>query len=138
MADSSDMVWNWTYICETGLTPWLPQENYLAPCFQEICLQLPAFIVFSIVSAFHFGRQTLLVRRDGTQNFLISMRIMAILFLTLLQFYKMYYLISSKVPIWPIDVLIVGFQIISGYVHIGETAIVQSHISVIFNYDKYG
>lgn len=117
----NDMVWKWTYICETGLTPWLPQEKYLAPCFQEICLQLPAFIIFSLVSAFYFGNQTLLVRRNGTQNFLISMRIIAVLFLTVLQFYKMYDLISSNVQIWPIDVLIVGFQIITGYVHIGKS-----------------
>lgn len=136
MADS-DMVWNWTYICETGLTPWLPQEKYLAPCFQEICFQLPTFIIFSLVSAFYFGNQTLLVRRNGTQNFLLSVRIMAVLFLTVLQFYKMYDLIWSQVQIWPIDVLIVGFQIITGYVHIGKTYSFSHKNSVILNLKKY-
>lgn len=112
--------WNWTYICPTGLTPWLPQNKYLAPCFQEICLQLPLLIAFAIVSAYHFGNQTVLVRRNGLQNFLLSIRIMVVLSIVLLEFYKMFVLIVTKQQIWPIDVLLTGFQIVTWFIHMGK------------------
>lgn len=118
---ASDFNWNWTYFCPTGLTPWEPHNKYLAPCFQEICLQLPTLAIFAIISAYYFGRQTVLVRRDALQQFLISMRIMAVTFIIILQFYKMFELIVTKMHIWPIDILLCGFQIISWFIHMGNT-----------------
>lgn len=111
--------WNWSYICPTGLTPWQPQDAFLSPCFQEICLQLPALFMFAITSAYYFGHQTILIRRNSTQHFLISIRILAAFVIIVLHFYSMFQMIILGVQILPIDVLLMGFQIVTWSIHIG-------------------
>lgn len=112
--------WNWTYICPTGLTPWDPNDKFLSPCFQEICLQLPLLLTFAITSAYYVGHQSILIRRNGTQHFLISLRIFAALLMVLLHFYTIFHLVITRAHILPIDVLLIGFQIVTWTIHIGE------------------
>lgn len=116
---SINVHWNWTYICPTGLTPWMPQEKYLMPCFQQICLQLPALVLFAIVSAYHFGRQTVLVRRNRIQIVLIYLRSIAAFLLSVLPFYDLYHMIRNDVRIWPIDVLLNCMEIFTWMIHFG-------------------
>lgn len=112
--------WNWTYICPTGLTPWDPSDKFLSPCFQEICLQLPMLLMFAITSAYHFGNQTIFIRRNGTQHFFISLRIFAASLIVLLHIYTMVHLVVTRTKILPIDVLLTGFQSVTWMIHIGE------------------
>lgn len=119
--------WNWTYICPTGLTPWDASDKFLSPCFQEICLQLPMLLVFAITSAYYFGHQSILIRRNGTQRFLISLRIFTALLIVLLHFYAMVHMVVVRAKILPIDVLLIGFQIVTWTIHIGEY---ELHISM--------
>lgn len=116
---SNSWNWNWTFICPTGLTPWDPNDKFLSPCFQEICLQLPMLLTFAITSAYYFGHQTILIRRNGTQHFLISLRIFTALLMVLLHFYTMFHLVITRTKILPIDVLLIGFQIVTWTIHIG-------------------
>lgn len=120
--------WNWSYICATGLTPWQPKNRFLAPCFQEICLQLPMLMAFAITSAYFFGNQTVLVRRNKSQHFFISLRILTAFLLISLNIYQMFELIVKRIQIWPIDILICGFQIVTWFIHIGK-----SHYSIKLN-----
>lgn len=111
--------WDWTYICPTGLTPWDATDKFLSPCFQEICLQLPMLTIFAITSAYYFGHQTVLVRRNGMQKFMISLRILAAFLIVLLHFFTMFQMIVARAKILPIDVLLMGFQIVAWTIHIG-------------------
>lgn len=112
--------WNWTNFCPTGLTPWMPDANYLTPCFQQICLQLPIYLVFAIVSSYHFGRQRLLVARDKTQIRLIYLRIVAVLLLAFLPLIQIYFMINLNADVYPIDVLIVCVECVTWIVHCGK------------------
>lgn len=112
--------WNWTYVCPTGLKPWDATDKFLSPCFQEICLQLPMLTLFAILSSYHFGHQTILVRRNGMQRFLISIRILVAFLIAAMHFYKMFELVVSRAKILPIDVVLMGFQIVAWTVHIGK------------------
>lgn len=122
-SDSSTMApnswsWNWTDVCPTGLTPWQPKEQLLSLCFQEICLQLPMLSLFAIVSAYYFGNQTVLIRRNKTQRFLLSVRILTAIGIIALHIYKMFQMIVLG-TIWPIDILLLGVQIFAWFIHIG-------------------
>lgn len=112
--------WKWTYLCPTGLTPWLPREQYLAPCFQELCLQVPVLALFAIVSAYNFGHQNVMMHRNRTQIGLINLRIFAVCLLGLLPIYDLFSMIDTSVQIWPVDVLVNGVAIISWMVHLGR------------------
>lgn len=113
--------WNWTYICPTGLTPWLPEEKYLTPCFQQICLQVPALVLFAIVSVYHVGHQTVLVRRNRTQILLIYLRAIAAFMFAALSFYDLFHMIRDKLHIWPIDVMLNCVEIFTWMIHLGTT-----------------
>lgn len=112
--------WNWTYLCPTGLTPWIPHANYLTPCFQEICLQLPILVLFAVVSSYHFGRQALLVARNSTQIYLIYFRIITAFVLGALPLFEMYDTISRRADIWPIDIIVNCTASVTWIVHLGE------------------
>lgn len=114
-----DLAWNWSYVCPTGITPWNEKQNFLSPCFQQICLQLPTLFMFAITSAFYVGNQTVLIRRNRLQDFLISIRILVSFIIISLHFYTMFQMIITRAHIWPIDVLLSGFQIVTWSIHIG-------------------
>lgn len=54
-----------------------------------------------------------------------AVEIMSTLFLIMFQFFEMYVMILSKVQIWPIDVLLTGFQMVTWFIHMGELRIKQ-------------
>lgn len=112
--------WNWTNLCPTGLTPWIPHANYLTPCFQEICLQLPILLLFAIVSSYHFGRQALLVARNKTQIYLIYQRIIVAFILGFVPIFEMYDMVTRHIQIWPIDILINCAKSVTWIVHLGK------------------
>lgn len=110
---------SWNYICPTGVSPWLPEKKILNPCFQELCLQLPILILFTIASAYHFGNQTNLIRRNKLQISMIYIRILVSFMLAVLPFYEIFSMIRDNIQIWPIDVLINCVQIFSWMIHCG-------------------
>lgn len=107
-------------MCKTGLTPWMPQDKYLEPCFQELVLQLPALVLFAIISSYHCGHQTVFVRRNKVQLTLIYLRIIAAFLLAVLPIYDIYVIINQKIQIWPIDVLLNVAEIFTWMIHFGN------------------
>lgn len=75
--------------------------------------------MFAITSAFYVGNQTVLIRRNRLQDFLISIRILVSFIIISLHFYTMFQMIIIRAHIWPIDVLLIGFQIVTWSIHIG-------------------
>lgn len=112
--------WNWSDMCPTGLTPWIPNSNDLAPCFQQLCLQIPILMLIAVFSAYHFGRQATLVARDKTQMRMLYLRVFAILLLSFLPLFRTYALLVNRIQIWPSDILIACTECVTWIVHLGE------------------
>lgn len=132
---SNFWTWSWSDVCPTGLTPWQAQDKFLSPCFQEICLQIPMLFIFAMTSAYYFGNQTVLIRRNRTQHFLISIRILVSFLIILLHFYTMFEMIITRARIWPVDVLLMGFQIVTWSIHIGTKTLslfIHSHSDRVY------
>lgn len=97
------------------------------PCFQQICLQLPALVLFAIFSAYHFGHQTVLVRRSRIQTVHIYVRAIATFLLAVLPFYDLFHMIRNGVRIWPIDVLLNCMEIFTWMIHLGKPPVPMTH-----------
>lgn len=114
--------WAWTNICPTGVRPWLPDTKQLAPCFQQLFLQIPVLITFAILSAYHAGRIAgLSIRRNRVQCAALSLRMFAVLALFAFSVFKFIYARNSGIDFWPIDVLVGCFEMVVFFVHFGET-----------------
>lgn len=106
-------------MCPSGLRPWVKDYNDLAPCFQEICLQLPILVFFAVFSAYFYGSHFRLVWRNPIQLRAIRVRIIASVGLGLIPVLKIFYIIRIHGKIYPIDVLLSCIQLVSWMVHIG-------------------
>lgn len=114
--------WDWHELCPTGLTPWIPNTNDLAPCFQQIFLQTPVSALFAISSAYYFGFYTTKVSRNKTQIRMILLRIIAVLLMSIVPICKLFYIISKMDinDICPMDVLTSVAEGIAYILHFGN------------------
>lgn len=122
------MDWNSTLLCPTGLSPWTSNSNDIAPCFQQLFLQIPSTVIFATLSAYHCGRKTFYVLRNDVQLRSISLRILSVLVLGLFPLFKFYYAASNGIHVWPIDILVGCVELISFFVHLG----------FLFTHRRYG
>lgn len=113
---------SWTDVCPSGLRPWVKDYNDLAPCFQEICLQLPILVLFAVLSSYYYGSHFRLVSRNSVQRRSIRLRIAASFALGLIPVLKVFYLLRIHGKIYPIDVLLSCVQFVAWAVHIGFLA----------------
>lgn len=120
--------WNSSLLCPTGLSPWTPNSSDIAPCFQQMFLQIPSAVIFTILSSYHCGRRTQYVLRNNTQLNLINIRILAVLLLGLFPLFKMYYVVTNNIHVWPIDIMVGCVELLAFFVHLG----------FLFSYRRYG
>lgn len=111
--------WNWTEFCPSGLHIFEPASSNLAPCFQQICLQFPAFILLAIFSAYFYGKFNNEIVRDGRQSKALIFRALVVLGLGLVPLFKILYMIDNGVQIWPIDILLSCTEFIAWIIHFG-------------------
>ncbi|XP_021703912.1 multidrug resistance-associated protein 7 [Aedes aegypti] len=115
----SSWEFSWTDVCPSGLRPWVKDYNDLAPCFQEICLQLPMLVLFAVLSSYYYGSHFRLVFRNGVQLRSIRVRIAASIALGLIPVLKIFYVLRVHGRIYPIDVLLSCVQFVAWTVHVG-------------------
>ncbi|EDS42543.1 multidrug resistance-associated protein [Culex quinquefasciatus] len=115
----SSWEFSWTDVCPSGLRPWVKDYNDLAPCFQEICLQLPILVLFAVFSSYYYGSHFRLVFRSGTQRKAIRVRVAASIGLGLIPVMKIFYILRTHGKIYPIDVLLSCVQFVAWSVHVG-------------------
>ncbi|XP_055637767.1 ATP-binding cassette sub-family C member 10 [Toxorhynchites rutilus septentrionalis] len=115
----SSWKFSWTDVCPSGLRPWESDYNDLAPCFQQICLQLPMLVLFAVFSSYYHGTHFRSVLRNGTQLRALRARIVASIGLGLIPVVKLFYTIRIHGKIYPIDVLLSSVQCVAWSVHIG-------------------
>ncbi|KAJ6648254.1 ATP-binding cassette sub-family C member 10 [Pseudolycoriella hygida] len=114
------MDWNSTLLCPTGLSPWAPGSNNIAPCFQQLFLQIPVAILFAIISSYHCGRKSdYLVVRNKAQKLAIKIRLVAVFTLGLIPLFQFYDAASNDIHVWPIDLLVGCVQLLAFFVHLG-------------------
>lgn len=127
--------WNWADVCPTGIRPWLPPDHngtanaastsvtdhqQLAPCFQQLFMQLPVLVLFALLSAYQFGAIAgTRVQRDRIQRRALLIRFVCVLLLAALIAWRVFYwtLTSTSRPPWPSDVLLTGVETIAYAVH---------------------
>uniref|UniRef100_A0A182RBN2 ABC-type xenobiotic transporter n=1 Tax=Anopheles funestus TaxID=62324 RepID=A0A182RBN2_ANOFN len=112
-------IWDqfWSDICPTGLRPWVQTNNDLAPCFQELVLQLPILALFATFSAFYYGTHWRTVSRNETQLRALRCRIWASLFLIFVPAAKVYYIFRMQKELYPVDILLACVQLIAWSIH---------------------
>lgn len=111
--------WDWAKFCETGLNI-SSNASTLAPCFQQMHIQLPTFAWFAIFSAYHYGMLGAEVYRNRTQVVCLNLRALLSLALALtpvIQLLKS----MDKIAIWPVDILLTCVQFLAWTVHFGES-----------------
>ncbi|XP_041780046.1 ATP-binding cassette sub-family C member 10 [Anopheles merus] len=113
------VVWDqfWTDICPTGLRPWVQTNSDLAPCFQELILQLPVLALFATFSAYYYGTHWRTVSRNQTQLRALRVRIFASLGLTFVPALKVLYIFRLHKELYPVDILLACVQLIAWPIH---------------------
>jgi hypothetical protein len=77
--------WNWTEVCgEKGFYIWDANQKDLGLCFSIIGIQLPLLTLFSVVSAYYFGKPTGIIERTTSQLCTIWLRCIIVLLMALL------------------------------------------------------
>ncbi|XP_058055743.1 ATP-binding cassette sub-family C member 10 [Anopheles bellator] len=107
----------WTNVCPTGLRPWVQTGTDLAPCFQELALQLPVLVLFAVYSSYYYGTHWRRVTRNETQLRALRWRIFATLGTAILPAVKVLYIFRLHQRIYPIDILIACVQLLAGSIH---------------------
>lgn len=123
--------WSWTDVCATGIHPWLPLDGdrnrtvnhqQLAPCFQQLFMQVPVFVLFALLSAYQFGViGGSRVQRDRVQRLALRLRCSVVLLLVALTAMRAYYWTlpaGEDVRPWPADVLVTGVETIAYVAHL--------------------
>ncbi|XP_052895366.1 ATP-binding cassette sub-family C member 10 isoform X1 [Anopheles moucheti] len=113
------IIWDqfWADICPTGLRPWVQTNNDLAPCFQELVLQLPILALFAAFSSYYFGTHWRTVSRNETQLRAIRCRIWASLFLIVVPAVKVCYILRFHKELYPVDILLACVQLLAWSMH---------------------
>ncbi|XP_053672965.1 ATP-binding cassette sub-family C member 10 [Anopheles nili] len=112
-------IWDqfWDNICPTGLRPWVESNSDLAPCFQELVLQLPILVVFATFSSYYYGTHKRTVSRNETQVRSLRVRIFATLGLSILPALKVIYIFRIHKLLYPVDILLACVQLVAWPIH---------------------
>lgn len=132
---SSSFETEWTELCPTGIAVFIPGTLKLAPCFQQLLVQLPIFTIVAVLSAFRVGRlHTTHGASPPQQNdtifgkALIISRLTVVFVLALMPVIRLIsqVILSSNGAseilqrLRPIDIFAGGVQLVSFLSHFGE------------------
>ena len=118
--DINTFGWDWKQFCESGLNI-STNSSSLAPCFQQLHIQLPTYAWFAIFSSYHYGKLSTEICRNRTQIICLNLRALFSLLLALtpaIQIVKTLKLVT----IWPVDILLTCVQFLSWTIHFGESS----------------
>lgn len=111
--------WDWAKFCETGLNI-SSNTSTLAPCFQQMHIQLPTFAWFAIFNAYHYGMLGPEVYRNRTQITCLNLRALFSLALAVMPVIQLLVTVGGP-TIWPVDILLTCVQFLAWTVHFGES-----------------
>lgn len=118
---SEGFAWKWEEFCETGLNV-SSNTSTIAPCFQQIHIQLPTFAWLAIFSSYHYGKLSVGVYRSRAQVICLNLRALIVLALAVTPTIQLLKTMDS-VTIWPVDILLTCVQFLAWTVHFGESRV---------------
>lgn len=121
--NSSRWHWQWENFCgPEGFKIWSPERHDLGYCFQQICLQIPVFVILAIISSYYFGLRKGFVTRGPVQLISIHIRCLMILVSALLPVLQIYiYLNKTDAHIYSVSYFLFAVEGISWLTHLGYT-----------------
>jgi ATP-binding cassette subfamily C (CFTR/MRP) protein 10 len=121
ISSSSWLQWNWEDMCGPGgLTLWSVKNHDVGICFQELCLQVPVFVLMATVSAYYCGRQTQWIVRSRKQLQILGLRALATVLMAVATVTRICTLISlSPGSLQPVDYLVAVVEGVMWLVHFG-------------------
>lgn len=131
---SSSVVSIWTDLCPTGIQIFIPGTHNLAPCFQQMFVQMPILVLFAVISAFCIGRRQsgAITQRNTTSTFIVNFafisRLVVVFVMAILPVIRMTTQVmwspnNESLPwkeVWPIDILDAGVHVVAFVSHFGE------------------
>lgn len=117
---SSPLNWQWEKFCETGLNI-SSNTSSIAPCFQQLHIQLPTYVWLAIFSSYHYGMLSNGVYRNQTQLICLKLRALIVLGLAITPVAQLLKTINTSTMIWPVDILLTCVQFLAWTVHLGES-----------------
>jgi ATP-binding cassette subfamily C (CFTR/MRP) protein 10 len=132
MTASSDMwlLWKWEDMCGPGgLTLWSVKSHDVGICFQELCLQVPVFILIATVSAYYCGRQTRWIVRSRKQLQVLGLRALATLLMAVAAVARICTAIKlSPGSLQPVDYFLAVVEGVTWFVHLGFILALRHHL----------
>lgn len=115
--NAEEFKWRWEDFCPTGLN--ISDENStIAPCFQQICLQLPVFVLLALFSSYYYGKINSEIQRDQIQKNLIGFRACIVFLLAIAPPLRLCYMMAYEIDAWPIDIMLTCVQFLAWTVHL--------------------
>lgn len=118
--DKISLNWRWEDFCETGNNI-SSNSSVIAPCFQQLHIQLPTYAWFAIFSSYHYGLMSGGVFRNRTQMTCLNLRALFTLLLALVPTVQLLNTMNRE-KIWPVDILLTCVQFVAWTVHFGESS----------------
>lgn len=134
MAASNDswLHWKWTDMCgPSGLTLWSAKNHDIGICFQELCLQVPVFILLAVVSAYYCGRHTRWIVRSRRQLQILELRTVVAVIMAIAPVIKICTAIQlSPGSLQPVDYLLAAVKGVTWLVHGGFILALRHRLGV--------
>ncbi|XP_021924384.1 multidrug resistance-associated protein 7 isoform X3 [Zootermopsis nevadensis] len=134
MAASSSfwLYWNWEDMCGPGgLTLWSVGTHDIGICFQELCLQVPVFILMATISAYYCGRQTHWIVRSRRQLQILGLRAIATVLMAVATVARICTAIAlSPGSLQPVDYLLAAVEGVTWLVHLGFILALRHRLGV--------
>lgn len=131
MTASSDswLHWNWDDMCGPGgLTLWSVKVRDVGICFQELCLQVPVFMLIATISAYYCGKQTQWIVRNRKQLQVLGLRALVTLLMAVGAAARICTAITlSPSSLQPVDYFLAVVEGVTWFVHLGFILALRHH-----------
>lgn len=121
--------WNWEDMCGPGgLTLWSVKGHDVGICFQELCLQVPVFMLIATISAYYCGKQTQWIVRSRKQLQVLGLRALATLLMAVAAVGRICTAITlSPSSLQPVDYFLAVVEGVTWFVHLGFIVALRHH-----------
>lgn len=111
--------WQWDEFCETGRNI-SSNTSVIAPCYQQLHIQLPTYAWLAIFSSYHYGLLSNGIYRNQTQIICLNLRALIVLGLAVTPVIQLLKTINVM-TIWPVDILLTLVQFLAWTIHLCES-----------------
>lgn len=124
--------WKWADMCgPSGLTLWSAKNHDIGICFQELCLQVPVFILMATVSAYYCGQHTHWIVRSRIQLQILGLRTAVAFIMALATVIKICVVLQlSPGSLQPVDYLLAVVKGVTWLVHVGFILALRHRLGV--------